>query len=103
MRRTSHIPAVFGAALLCAPLIAASGTLATAPARQEPQPAGPAQPGRVEPDLDRPLAWLVSAQNSDGSWGEEAHSQNPDVATTSIAGIALLRTGHTGSRGEFQA
>jgi len=66
-------------------------------------PDQPPPTSRVEPDLDRPLAWLIAAQNSDGSWGEEIHSQNPDVATTSLAGIALLRLGHTGSRGEFQA
>ena len=94
-----RLPPLFGAALLFVPLIAASGTEAV---RQEQPPRGPAQSGRVEPDLDRPLAWLVAAQSSDGSWGEEARSKNPDVATTSIAGIALLRTGHTGSRGEFQ-
>src|SRR2546427_100991 len=46
---------------------------------------------------------MITGQNSDGSWGAEVHSQSPDVATTSIAGIALLRMGHTGSRGEFQA
>jgi hypothetical protein len=43
------------------------------------------------------------AQNQDGSWGAEAQSRSPDVATTAIAGIALLRMGHTGSQGEFQA
>ena len=86
-----RLPHLFGAALLFVPLIAASGTEAVAPARQELPPRGPAQSGRVEPDLDRPLAWLVAAQSSDGSWGEEARSKNPDVATTSIAGIALLR------------
>jgi hypothetical protein len=53
--------------------------------------------------MDRPLQWLVSAQNEDGSWGAEARSQSPDVATTAIAGIALLRMGHTGSHGEFQS
>src|SRR5207237_159285 len=53
--------------------------------------------------VERPLAWLIASQNDDGSWGEEVHSQAPDVATTSLAGIALLRTGHTGSRGQFQS
>src|SRR4051812_41761333 len=48
-------------------------------------------------------ATLVAAQNQDGSWGAEAQSPTPDVATTAIAGIALLRLGHTGSQGEFQA
>ena len=61
------------------------------------------QTNRAEPDVDRPLAWLIAAQNPDGSWGADAHSQSPDVATTSLAGIALLRLGHTGTRGEFQA
>jgi hypothetical protein len=60
------------------------------------------QIGRDAPDMDRPLQWLVSAQNQDGSWGAEAQSQAPDVATTAIAGIALLRMGQTGSQGEFQ-
>jgi hypothetical protein len=61
------------------------------------------RPTRLDPDLDRPLAWLIGAQNDDGSWGADAHSNSPDVATTSLAGIALLRLGHTGSRGQFQA
>ena len=60
------------------------------------------QTNRTEPDVERPLAWLIAAQNADGSWGADAHSQSPDVATTALAGIALLRLGHTGTRGEFQ-
>ncbi|HYV65172.1 MAG TPA: hypothetical protein VE964_02950 [Myxococcales bacterium] len=97
MRFISRVLAVSGAALLFLPLLAASSTAPVAPA-------GPERPAaKTEPDLERPLAWLIAAQNPDGSWGEEAQSKNPDVATTSIAGIALLRTGHTGSRGEFQA
>jgi hypothetical protein len=57
---------------------------------------------RTDPDIERPLAWLIAAQNADGSWGETAKSSNPDVATTAIAGLALVRMGHTGSRGEHQ-
>ncbi len=57
---------------------------------------------RAEPDVERPLAWLIAAQNADGSWGETAKSERPDVATTAIAGLALLRMGHTGSRGAHQ-
>src|ERR1700682_5003491 len=82
MRPTFRAPALLCAALLFMPVIAASGT--------------------DQPDVQRPLAWLIAAQNTDGSWGEDVHSQNPDVATTAMAGIALLRLGHTGSRGEFQ-
>ena len=63
----------------------------------------PQEVRRDTPDLDRPLQWLLAAQNEDGSWGAELRSQSPDVATTAIAGIALLRTEHAGSRGELQA
>src|SRR6267142_405738 len=83
MRPMFRAPALFCAALLFMPVVAESGT--------------------DQPDLQRPLAWMIAAQNPDGSWGEDVHSQNPDVATTALAGIALLRLGHTGSRGEFQA
>lgn len=56
----------------------------------------------TEPDVARPLHWLVDAQNTDGSWGADAHSTEPDVATTAISGLALLRLGHTGAKGEYQ-
>ena len=59
-----------------------------------------APPG--EPDMRRPLDWLISAQNDDGSWGDGAKDPHPDVATTALAGLALVRLGHTGSRGEHQ-
>ena len=99
MRLNSRARALVGAVLLFVPFIPASGSSI---ARPRLEPGGPAHPERSEPDLDRPLAWLIAAQSSDGSWGEEAHSQTPDVATTSVAGIALLRLGHTGSHGRFQ-
>jgi hypothetical protein len=93
------------AAAICCALASTPGTSdATRPRTHFPvRPEEPSRSNRVEPDVDRPLAWLIASQNDDGSWGEEAHSQAPDVATTSLAGIALLRTGHTGSRGQFQA
>ena len=53
-------------------------------------------------DVQRPLAWLIAAQNTDGSWGETMKSPTPNVATTAIAGLALVRMGHTGSTGEYQ-
>ena len=95
--------ALFGAALLSIPIIPASSTEALPAAGPRVQLVGSASSGQTDPDLKRPLAWLIAAQNPDGSWGEEARSQHPDVATTAVAGIALLRMGHTGSRGEFQA
>jgi len=62
----------------------------------------PAAPPQAEPDLRRPLDWLVAAQNDDGSWGDGVKDPHPDVATTALAGLALVRLGHTGSRGEYQ-
>ena len=56
----------------------------------------------AEPDTRRPLEWLVAAQNDDGSWGDGTKDAHPDVATTSLAGIALVRLGHTGSAGQYQ-
>src|SRR6266851_6136232 len=62
----------------------------------------PAAASPAEPDLRRPLNWLVAAQNDDGSWGDGAKDPHPDVATTALAGLALVRLGHTGSCGEHQ-
>src|ERR1700686_230508 len=57
---------------------------------------------RTDPDLDRPLKWLVSAQNDNGGWGADIKSP-PDVATTAISAISLIRLGHTMSAGAYQA
>jgi ethanolamine utilization microcompartment shell protein EutL len=62
----------------------------------------PAVVSPQEPDVRRPLDWLVAAQNDDGSWGDGARDPHPDVATTALAGLALVRLGHTGSRGQHQ-
>src|SRR5215813_1048267 len=58
-------------------------------------------PARSEPDEVRPLRWLLQAQNENGGWVSEAN-RAPDVATTSLSGIALLRLGHTPSSGEHR-
>jgi hypothetical protein len=58
-------------------------------------------PARTEPDEARPLKWLLQAQNQEGGWGPEANTP-PDVATTSLSGIALLRLGYTPSSGEYR-
>jgi len=52
-----------------------------------------AKPSRSEPDVARPLKWLVEAQNENGGYGAEKKSK-PDVATTALAGLALMRLGH---------
>ncbi len=59
-------------------------------------------PASAEPDTRRPLDWLVAAQNDDGSWGDGVKDPHPDVATTALAGLALVRLGNTGSHGEYQ-
>jgi len=62
----------------------------------------PAATAPAEPDMRRPLDWLIAAQNDDGSWGDGARDLRPDVATTALAGLALARLGHTGSHGQYQ-
>src|SRR4051812_29591138 len=56
---------------------------------------------RTDPDIARPLKWLVSAQNANGGWGSEANAL-PDVATTAISAISLIRLGHTMAAGDYQ-
>jgi len=60
----------------------------------------PTRQARAEPDLARPLRWLLQAQGQDGGWGPEAGAP-ADVATTSLSGIALLRLGQDGQRQEL--
>jgi hypothetical protein len=56
---------------------------------------------RTEPDVERPLKWLISAQNDNGGWGAEVKSA-PDVATTAIVGLSLVRLGHSTTAGQYQ-
>ena len=84
-------------ALLLAALTALSSAGAPAPSHRQ-NPPSQAQQERTEPDLARPLRWLLQAQGNDGGWGQEAGAP-ADVATTSLSGIALLRLGKT-SQGE---
>jgi Prenyltransferase and squalene oxidase repeat len=83
-------------------VLSSASALATSPKIAQPD-LEQEQVQRDSPDLERPLQWLLAAQNEDGSWGAELRSQSPDVATTAIAGIALLRMSHAGSQGELQA
>jgi hypothetical protein len=55
---------------------------------------------RTEPEIDRPLKWLISAQNDNGGWGDGVKTA-PDVATTALSGIALIRMGHTAGAGTY--
>jgi len=80
----SNVPAVLLSALV---VISSSGV----PGRR-PHPPPQEQQARTEPDLTRPLRWLLQAQRDDGGWGSETGGPG-DVATTSLSGIALLRLG----------
>jgi hypothetical protein len=79
----SNVPALLLSALT---VLSSSGVPTPAP-RPQPQ-----REARAEPDLTRPLRWLLQAQGADGGWGPEAGTP-ADVATTSLSGIALLRLG----------
>lgn len=90
----SNVPALLLSALV---VVSSSG----APARRPNPPSQEQQQARTEPDMARPLRWLLDAQGPDGGWGQEAGAP-PDVATTSLSGIALLRLGKQG-QGELTA
>jgi hypothetical protein len=80
---------------ICAPLPAAeTGTGGTI--------RGP-RPEEVTPETElavaRGLGWLVRTQGSDGSWS--ADSQTYPVAMTALAGLALLSSGSTATRGPY--
>ncbi len=60
--------------------------------------------------LQRGLEWIARAQNSNGGWGAGTHSRQDimdphavqsDPATTSMVGMALLRSGHTFTSGSY--
>jgi hypothetical protein len=75
-------------------------TVALALALSAAPPEAP-PPSRASPDVERPLKWLLAAQDAKGAWGVEV-GQPPDVATTAISGISLIRSGFTASHGAHQ-
>jgi len=92
---------VVNAVLFSARTLAQSGTQFGSPPPLREEAAREEGPARSEPDEVRPLRWLLQAQNENGGWGSDANGA-PDVATTSLSGIALLRLGHTPSSGEHR-
>ena len=61
--------------------------------------------------MHRGMSWLVEAQHESGGWGGgshanqsqlDPHSIQTDPVTTAFAAMALLRTGHTTSSGDYQ-
>ena len=67
-------------------------------------PASTSPPDPVSPEArtssDRGLAFLLSAQNPDGSWGDEPGSMG-DVGNTCIGALALMGAGSTPARGVY--
>ncbi|MHC4813876.1 MAG: ABC transporter C-terminal domain-containing protein [Planctomycetota bacterium] len=63
--------------------------------------------------VDKGLAWLISAQGTDGGWGQDAgktgsartgvrlEHQGNDVANTALTALALLRAGNTPTEGKY--
>ena len=68
-------------------------------------------PEKVVKSIDEALAWMSMAQHTDGGWGAgshyrqgvmDPHAVEPDPATTSMVGMALLRNGSTLEAGKYQ-
>jgi hypothetical protein len=70
------------------------------------------EPKPISPSVKRGLDWLVEHQLKDGGWGQGDESQQmgggaelrdkPNVADTSIAALALIRSGSTPSSGPYK-
>jgi hypothetical protein len=67
-------------------------------------------PENVQLALDKSLKWAIEAQHENGGWGAglrskqqvlDPHAVQTDPATTSMVGMALLRTGSTLVDGEY--
>lgn len=67
-------------------------------------------PEHVQRSVDRGLAWIVEAQNSNGGWGAGSHQRQnitdphavqTDPATTAMVAMAMLRSGTTLSKGIY--
>lgn len=66
-------------------------------------------PENIKSSLDKSLKWAIKAQQENGGWGaglgsmqqvRDPHAVQTDPATTSMVGMALLRTGSTLKEGE---
>ena len=77
------------------PLLVLVGLVGLAGTPPPPDPI----PVKVKNSANRGLAYLIRAQNRDGSWGNE-RGHPGDMSNTAIAVIALMNTGSTLSRGK---
>ncbi len=87
--------------LLAALLLATSAAFAGDAVNTLPKPKADSQAKAQSIDTSRPMKWMIEAQGPDGGWGTEKGAP-PDVATTAISTIALIRAGHTLSGGEHE-
>lgn len=69
------------------------------------------RPAEIPDFVHKGISWLVEAQHKNGGWGGgshanqsqlDPHSIQTDPATTAFAAMALLRTGNTPSKGDYQ-
>jgi ribosomal protein L17 len=67
-------------------------------------------PEKVQLSVNKGLSWIARAQSNNGGWGAGSHSYqqitdphavSTDPATTAMVAMALLRSGHTLTTGEF--
>jgi len=67
-------------------------------------------PRPIAPFVQKGIDWLVRAQHPNGGWGGGSHANQQirdphkvvtDPATTAVAGIALIRAGHTPVAGTY--
>lgn len=67
-------------------------------------------PENVEKAIRGGLSWVIKAQHPTGGWGAGSHSRQdvmdphavqPDPATTSAVAMALLRSGHSLTKGDY--
>jgi hypothetical protein len=76
--------------------------LAATPALGQPERA---TPDHITPEaqraIDRGLAWLARAQDSNGSFGGGSPILQGNVAITALAGMAFLAGGHQPDRGQY--
>ncbi len=101
-RPASGLPAIAALGILASVLIPSIAS------SQEPRRAGsggertPAPEGvtpQIELSIERGLNYLVKTQGDDGAW--TAESGTYPVAMTALAGVALLSSGSTATRGPF--
>jgi len=80
------------------PLLLLAGAL-PAGTTDDPKTKAPAAAARDVPDATREataraMAWILSAQNRDGSWGLDAQSGS-DISCTVVAALAIMANGTT--------